>query len=144
MIEELLSSERLNLAKYNTSKYVNCNVKRNEFFFKQRQKLREIILQQQQQKKNAVRQEKALQEQAATPHATPLQHWQQDNLNPIFNRPPPPYPGNIRSSVVPPGGPRFPVYPKDQRGPFPGDGQFNRPQFPGDMNAMGMRPHGLR
>lgn len=33
MIEELLSSERLNLAKYNTSKYVNCNVKHNELFF---------------------------------------------------------------------------------------------------------------
>ncbi|XP_075602786.1 histone-lysine N-methyltransferase 2C isoform X10 [Balearica regulorum gibbericeps] len=111
---------------------------------RQRQKLREIILQQQQQKKNAVRQEKALQDAAAPTHATPLQHWQQDNLNQIFNRPPPPYPGNIRSSVVPPGGPRFTVYPKDQRGPFPADGQFNRPQFPGDMNAMGMRPHGLR
>lgn len=114
------------------------------FLFKQRQKLREIILQQQQQKKNAVRQEKALQDAAAPPHAAPLQHWQQDNLNQIFNRPPPPYPGNIRASVVPPGGPRFSMYPKEQRGPFPGDGQFNRPQFPGDMNTMGMRPHGLR
>ncbi|XP_062424789.1 histone-lysine N-methyltransferase 2C isoform X2 [Rhea pennata] len=113
---------------------------------RQRQKLREIILQQQQQKKNAVRQEKALQDPAASgaPHGAPLQHWQQDNLNQIFNRPPPPYPGNIRSSVVPPGGPRFTVFPKDQRGPFPVDGQFNRPQFPRDMNAMGMRPHGLR
>lgn len=141
MIEEFLFSERLNVAECNTSKLSSTTI---SFFFKQRQKLREIILQQQQQKKNAVRQEKALQDAAAPTHATPLQHWQQDNLNQIFNRPPPPYPGNIRSSVVPPGGPRFTIYPKDQRGPFPADGQFNRPQFPGDMNAMGMRPHGLR
>ncbi|EMP36115.1 Histone-lysine N-methyltransferase MLL3 [Chelonia mydas] len=111
---------------------------------RQRQKLREIILQQQQQKKNAIRQEKALQDPATPPHAAPHQHWQQENLNQIFNRPPPPYPGNIRASIIPPGGPRFAVFPKDQRGPFPADGQFNRPQFPGDMTAMGMRPHGLR
>ncbi|XP_075778908.1 histone-lysine N-methyltransferase 2C isoform X10 [Pelodiscus sinensis] len=111
---------------------------------RQRQKLREIILQQQQQKKNAIRQEKALQDPATPPHAAPHQHWQQENLNQIFNRPPPPYPGNIRASIIPPGGPRFTVFPKDQRGPFPADGQFNRPQFPGDMTAMGMRPHGLR
>ncbi|XP_042715177.2 histone-lysine N-methyltransferase 2C isoform X7 [Chrysemys picta bellii] len=111
---------------------------------RQRQKLREIILQQQQQKKNAIRQEKALQDPATPPHAAPHQHWQQENLNQIFNRPPPPYPGNIRASIIPPGGPRFAVFPKDQRAPFPSDGQFNRPQFPGDMTAMGMRPHGLR
>ncbi|XP_059585189.1 histone-lysine N-methyltransferase 2C isoform X3 [Alligator mississippiensis] len=111
---------------------------------RQRQKLREIILQQQQQKKNAVRQEKALQDPAAPPHAAPLQHWQQENINQIFNRPPPPYPGNIRASIAPPGGPRFTVFTKDHRGPFPADGQFNRPQFPGDMAVMGMRPHGLR
>ncbi|XP_072508255.1 histone-lysine N-methyltransferase 2C isoform X4 [Notamacropus eugenii] len=94
---------------------------------RQRQKLREIILQQQQQKKNAIRQEKGLQDPGS------LQPWQPENLNPIFNRPPPPYPGNIRAPVVSPGGPRFPLFPKDQRGPFPSD-----------VTGMGMRHHGLR
>uniref|UniRef100_A0A8D0LC28 HMG box domain-containing protein n=1 Tax=Sphenodon punctatus TaxID=8508 RepID=A0A8D0LC28_SPHPU len=111
---------------------------------RQRQKLREIILQQQQQKKNALRQEKALQDPATPPHAGHIPHWQQENLNQIFNRPPPPYPGNIRSAIVPPGGRRFSVFPKDQHGPFPADGQFNRPQFPGDMTGTAMRPHGIR
>ncbi|XP_053116149.1 histone-lysine N-methyltransferase 2C isoform X3 [Hemicordylus capensis] len=103
---------------------------------RQRQKLREIILLQQQQKKNAVRQEKASQEPTTAPHPGPIQSWQQDNLNQIFNRPPPPYPGNIRSSIVPPSGLRF--------AGFPVDGQFNRPQFPGEMGGMGVRPHGIR
>ncbi|KAH0627606.1 hypothetical protein JD844_003551, partial [Phrynosoma platyrhinos] len=102
---------------------------------RQRQKLREIILQQQQQKKNAIRQEKTPQEPATTSHTGPIQPWQQENLNQIFNRPPPPYPGNVRS-IVPPSGLRFTG--------FPADGQFNRPQFPGDMGGMGMRPHGIR
>ncbi|XP_060638587.2 histone-lysine N-methyltransferase 2C isoform X4 [Anolis sagrei] len=103
---------------------------------RQRQKLREIILQQQQQKKNAIRQEKAPQETAAPSHAGAIPPWPQENLNQIFNRPPPPYPGNVRASIVPPGGMRFTV--------FPADGQFNRPQFPGDMGGMGMRSHGMR
>ncbi|XP_061443616.1 histone-lysine N-methyltransferase 2C isoform X3 [Rhineura floridana] len=103
---------------------------------RQRQKLRDIILQQQQQKKNAIRQEKTLQEPATAPHARSTQPWQQENLNQIFNRPPPPYPGNVRSSIVPPSGLRFTG--------FPVDGQFNRPQFPGDKGGMGIRPHGIR
>ncbi|XP_077158924.1 histone-lysine N-methyltransferase 2C isoform X5 [Paroedura picta] len=102
----------------------------------QRQKLREIILQQQQQKKNAARQEKAPQQSVTTPHGAPVQQWQQENLSQVFNRPPPPYPGNVRSSLVPPGGLRFPG--------FAVDGQFNRPQFPGDLGGMGVRPHGMR
>ncbi|XP_062982276.1 histone-lysine N-methyltransferase 2C isoform X3 [Elgaria multicarinata webbii] len=103
---------------------------------RQRQKLREIILQQQQQKKNATRQEKTQQEPSPAPRTGPIQPWQQENLNQIFNRPPPPYPGNVRSSLAPPSGLRFTG--------FPVDGQFNRPQFPGDMGGMGMRPHGIR
>uniref|UniRef100_A0ABM5GMV7 [histone H3]-lysine(4) N-methyltransferase n=1 Tax=Pogona vitticeps TaxID=103695 RepID=A0ABM5GMV7_9SAUR len=103
---------------------------------RQRQKLREIILQQQQQKKNAIRQEKMPQEPVGASHAAPVQSWQQENMNQIFNRPPPPYPGNIRSPIVPPGGLRFPG--------FPVDGQFSRPQFPGDVSGMGMRPQGIR
>nr|XP_034985261.1 histone-lysine N-methyltransferase 2C isoform X15 [Zootoca vivipara] len=104
---------------------------------RQRQKLREIILHQQQQKKNAIRQEKMSQEPTTAPHAGSTQPWQQqENLNQIFNRPPPPYPGNVRSAIVPPSGLRFTG--------FPIDGQFNRPQFPGDMGGMAMRPHGIR
>ncbi|XP_058039692.1 histone-lysine N-methyltransferase 2C isoform X1 [Ahaetulla prasina] len=103
---------------------------------RQRQKLREIILQQQQQKKNAIRQEKASPEPTAATPTAPIQPWQQENLNQIFTRPPPPYPGNIRSSTIPPGGLRL--------AGFPVDGQLNRPQFPGDAVGMGMRPHGIR
>lgn len=63
------------------------------------------------------------------------QHWTQEARglqNDIFNRPPPPYPG--------PGAVRSPQrfhgpYPGEQRGPFP-DGQFPRPQFPGDTNNL--------
>ncbi|XP_070623547.1 histone-lysine N-methyltransferase 2C isoform X14 [Erythrolamprus reginae] len=103
---------------------------------RQRQKLREIILQQQQQKKNAIRQEKAPAEPTAATPTPSIQPWQQENMNQIFTRPPPPYPGNIRSSTIPPGGLRLAV--------FPVDGQLNRPQFPGDAVGMGMRPHGIR
>lgn len=102
----------------------------------QRQKLREIILQQQQQKKNAARQEKTPPQTVPTPHTAPVQQWQQENMGQVFNRPPPPYPGNVRSSMVPPGGLRFPG--------FAVDGQFSRPQFPGDLGSMGVRPHGIR
>ncbi|XP_038546315.1 LOW QUALITY PROTEIN: histone-lysine N-methyltransferase 2C isoform X1 [Canis lupus familiaris] len=100
---------------------------------RQRQKLREIILQQQQQKKMAGRQEKGSQDPAAVPHPAPLQHWQPESISQAFTRPPPPYPGNIRSPVGPPLGPRYAVFPKDTRGPYPPD-----------VTGMGMRPHGFR
>ncbi|XP_042638152.1 histone-lysine N-methyltransferase 2C [Orycteropus afer afer] len=100
---------------------------------RQRQKLREIILQQQQQKKIAGRQEKGSQDSPVVPHPGPLQHWQPENINQTFTRPPPPYPGNIRSPIVPPLGPRYTIFPKDQRGPYPPD-----------VAGMGMRPHGFR
>lgn len=100
---------------------------------RQRQKLREIILQQQQQKKIASRQEKGPQDTAVVPHPLPLPHWQPESINQAFTRPPPPYPGNTRSPVIPPLGPRYAVFPKDQRGPYP-------PEVAG----VGMRPHGFR
>lgn len=99
--------------------------------FLQRQKLREMILQQQQQKKMAGRQEKGPQDPAALPH--PLQHWQPEGMSPAFARPPPPYPGSLRSPAGPPLGPRYPVFPKDPRGPY-------APNAAG----MGVRPHGFR
>ncbi|XP_058579706.1 histone-lysine N-methyltransferase 2C isoform X8 [Neofelis nebulosa] len=100
---------------------------------RQRQKLREIILQQQQQKKMAGRQEKGSQDAVAGPLPAPLQHWQPDSISQAFARAPPPYPGSIRSPVVPPLGPRYALFPKDPRGPYPPD-----------VTGMGMRPHGLR
>uniref|UniRef100_UPI00398F2E3E histone-lysine N-methyltransferase 2C n=1 Tax=Pristiophorus japonicus TaxID=55135 RepID=UPI00398F2E3E len=107
---------------------------------RQRLRLRELILRQQQQK-NAVRQEKGLQDQATTSSATPLRHWPQEDLkrqNEIFGRPPPPYPGIVR---IPLAGQRFSgPFPNEPRGRFITDGQFNRPQFSGDVTRMVMRP----
>ncbi|TSL47723.1 Histone-lysine N-methyltransferase 2C [Bagarius yarrelli] len=101
---------------------------------RQRQRIRELLLRQQQQK-SAIRQEKGTQEQPGPMMAGTPQHWSQDargQQNDIFNRPPPPYPG--------PGAIRCPQrfhgpYSEDQRGTFP-DGQFPRPQFPGDTNNL--------
>nr|XP_033787549.1 histone-lysine N-methyltransferase 2C isoform X5 [Geotrypetes seraphini] len=122
------------------------NMPEAEEKLRQRLKLRELILQQQRQK-NAGRQEKVLQDPTASSHSGPLPCWQQETLNrqnEIFNRPPPPYPGNIKGSNIPLRNPRFPGFPKEQHGPFSGDGQFNRSQFPGDASTMGLRPHNHR
>ncbi|XP_066241483.1 histone-lysine N-methyltransferase 2C isoform X3 [Saccopteryx leptura] len=99
---------------------------------RQRQKLREIILQQQQQKKMAGRQEKAPLDTAAMPRPAPLPHWQPENASQAFSRPPPPYPGTLRSPAGPPLGPRYSLFPKDPRGPYTPD-----------VAGMGMR-HGFR
>ncbi|XP_018124496.1 histone-lysine N-methyltransferase 2C isoform X3 [Xenopus laevis] len=110
--------------------------------FRQRQKLRELILRQQQ-NKNSVRQEKALLDPLQISQGGHPAHWQQENpppQNEVFNRPPPPYPGSLRVQFGPKGSPRFPVFTKDQRGPFPGNAQFNRPTFSGDISSMRMRP----
>ncbi|XP_053569781.1 histone-lysine N-methyltransferase 2C isoform X3 [Bombina bombina] len=107
---------------------------------RQRQKLRELILRQQQ-NKNAVRQEKALSDQLhLTPGGSSAQ-WQQENpprQSEIFNRPPPPYPGIIRTQLGPKGSSRFPTFPKDQRVQYAGNPQFIRPPFTGDLSS-GMR-----
>ncbi|XP_078393147.1 histone-lysine N-methyltransferase 2C isoform X10 [Cetorhinus maximus] len=116
-------------------------------YAKMRLRLRELILRQQQQK-NAVRQEKGLQEQAMTSAATPLRHWPQEDLkrqNELFGRPPPPYPGIVRLPRVPQAGQRFSgLFSSEPRGRFITDGQFNRPQFSGDVARMVMRPQGPR
>ncbi|XP_075068243.1 histone-lysine N-methyltransferase 2C isoform X3 [Mixophyes fleayi] len=120
---------------------LNLPLADSEEKLRQRQKLREMILRQQQ-SKNAVRQEKSLDPLQITQGGLPSQ-WQQDNphrQHEIFNRPPPPYPGNIRASLGPNGSPRFPAFPKEQHTPFPGSGQFNRPQFTGDIGSMTLRP----
>ncbi|KAJ8375804.1 hypothetical protein SKAU_G00063840 [Synaphobranchus kaupii] len=117
---------------------------------KQRQRLRELILRQQQQK-SAIRQEKGLQEPpmplAPGAPGTP-RHWLQEDpgsQNELFSRPPPPYPGMMRDNLMAPGGQRFPrPFPNEQQGPFPPNSQFARPQFPGDIVNMGMRPHSAR
>ncbi|XP_040290054.1 histone-lysine N-methyltransferase 2C isoform X1 [Bufo bufo] len=108
---------------------------------RQRQKLREMILRQQQ-NKNSVRQEKPVDpiQMNQGGHST---QWQDSShrQHEIFNRPPPPYPGNIRASLGIKGNPQFPVFPNEQHTQFAGNGQFNRPQFPGDIGNMAMRPH---
>ncbi|XP_029102170.1 histone-lysine N-methyltransferase 2C isoform X4 [Scleropages formosus] len=108
---------------------------------RQRQRLRELILRQQQQK-SAIRQEKGLQEPSSSIPGTPRQ-WSQEETgqqNELFNRPPPPYPGTARGSVISTGQ-RFPgLFPGEQRGAFQNEGQFPRAQFSADVANMGMRP----
>ncbi|XP_051538392.1 histone-lysine N-methyltransferase 2C-like isoform X2 [Myxocyprinus asiaticus] len=107
---------------------------------KQRQRLRQLIIKQQQQK-SAIRQEKGLQEATASSASGTPQHWEQDDSGPqndMFGRPPPPYPGTMRSPMQ--AGQRFPgTYLGDQRGPLSDEPQCPRPPFPMDMNNMGMR-----
>ncbi|KAL4624619.1 histone-lysine N-methyltransferase 2C-like [Arapaima gigas] len=108
---------------------------------KQRQRIRELIRRQQQQK-CALRQEKGLQESTVTTMPGTPCHWSQENSsqpNEIFGKPPPPYPGSVKASW------RFPgPFPADQQANFPSEGQFNKPQFQGDTNITGLRPHGQR
>ncbi|KAJ8272620.1 hypothetical protein GJAV_G00091360 [Gymnothorax javanicus] len=108
----------------------------------QRQRIRELILKQQQQKQNAVRQEKGLLEPSISAAPGTPRHWSQENPsqhNDLFSRPPPPYPGPMRSPLRYPG-----PFPGDRRASFPNEGHFIRPQYPGDVANMGMRPHGQR
>ncbi|XP_066441659.1 histone-lysine N-methyltransferase 2C isoform X2 [Eleutherodactylus coqui] len=107
---------------------------------RQRQKLREMILRQQQ-NKNSIRQEKPVDPLQMNPSGHPAQWQDGTHRHEIFNRPPPPYPGNIQASLGSKGNPRFPVFPKEQHTQFAGNGQFSRPQFPGDVANMAMRPH---
>ncbi|KAM5156931.1 histone-lysine N-methyltransferase 2C [Mantella aurantiaca] len=119
---------------------LNLPMAESEEKARQRQKLREMILRQQQ-TKNAVRHEKMLDPLQMTQGTHPTQ-WPQDSphrQHEVFNRPPPPYPGNIRASIGPKGNTRFSAFPKEQRSPFPSNSQFNRLPFTGDM-SMAMRP----
>ncbi|XP_043922826.1 histone-lysine N-methyltransferase 2C [Protopterus annectens] len=111
--------------------------------FRQRQKIRELILRQHQQKKSG-RLEK---EPMVSSSAGPVQQWQQEDLNRLnepYNRPPPPYPGSIRTALVAPGSQRFSLFQKDLYATFAVDGQFSRPHFPGNIVTMGPRPPGFR
>ncbi|KAM9308003.1 histone-lysine N-methyltransferase 2C [Gastrophryne carolinensis] len=123
---------------------LNLPIADSEEKARQRQKLREMILRQQQ-NKNSVRHEKIL-DQMQIAQGTHAGQWQQDSPHrphEVFNRPPPPYPGNIRASL-PKGSPRFSPFPKEQHSPFPGNAQFHRPPFTGDMNIAIRPPPGHR
>ncbi|XP_078519354.1 histone-lysine N-methyltransferase 2C isoform X4 [Lissotriton helveticus] len=131
---------------------------------RQRQKLRERLLLQQQ-NKNAGRQERGLEDPITSPQTGPSPAWQHENLirqNELFSRPPPPYPGNNQTAIpqgserflMPQGSERFSVaqtnerfvalVPKEQCGPFPVNGQLNRPLFAADISSVGLRPHAQR
>ncbi|KAG8573357.1 hypothetical protein GDO81_012372 [Engystomops pustulosus] len=118
---------------------LNLPLADSEEKLRQRQKLREMILRQQQ-NKNSIRQEKPVDPLQMNQGGHPTQ-WPDSShrQHEIFNRPPPPYPGNIRAALGPKGNPRFHAFPKDQQ--FAGNGQFTRPQFSGDISNMAMRPH---
>uniref|UniRef100_A0AAQ5ZWI3 [histone H3]-lysine(4) N-methyltransferase n=1 Tax=Amphiprion ocellaris TaxID=80972 RepID=A0AAQ5ZWI3_AMPOC len=110
---------------------------------RQRQRIRELILKQQQQR-SAIRQERGPQEPAGNlPPGTPRPWPQEGHGQPgeMFNRPPPPYPGQ-----GPMRGPmRFPgPFPGDQRGPFANEGQMPRGPHPGDPNLRHQGPHGAQ
>ncbi|XP_007559463.1 histone-lysine N-methyltransferase 2C isoform X1 [Poecilia formosa] len=106
---------------------------------KQRQRIRELILKQQQQR-TANRQERGPQDPAGnlTPGTPrPWPHEGPGQQGEMFNRPPPPYPGQ-----GPTRGPmRFPGnFPGDQRVCFPNDGQIQRAPHPGDPNLRHQGP----
>ncbi|XP_038573924.1 histone-lysine N-methyltransferase 2C isoform X8 [Micropterus salmoides] len=106
---------------------------------KQRQRIRELILKQQQQR-SATRQERGPQEPAGNLAPGTPRPWPQEGpgqQGEMFNRPPPPYPGQ-----GPMRGPmRFPgPFPGDQRVPFPNEGQIPRGPHPGDPNLRHQGP----
>ncbi|XP_023821321.1 histone-lysine N-methyltransferase 2C isoform X7 [Oryzias latipes] len=100
---------------------------------KQRQKIRELIKQHQQK-----RQERSLQEPASMAPGTP-RPWPQEGPSQqgeVFNRPPPPYPGQ-----VPIRGPtRFPGAFQGDRVPFHNEGQLPCAPNPGDSNLRHQGP----
>ncbi|XP_029971030.1 histone-lysine N-methyltransferase 2C isoform X3 [Salarias fasciatus] len=113
---------------------------------RQRQRIRELILKQQQQR-SAIRQERGPQDPAGGMAPGTPRPWPQEGPGQpgeMFNRPPPPYPGQ-----GPMRGPmRFPgMFPGDPRVPFPNEGQMPRGPHPGDpsLRHQGPRfafPHG--
>lgn len=104
----------------------------------QKQRIRELLLKQQLQR-SAIRQERSPQEPPVNmPSGTP-QPWPQEGhaqQGEIFNRPPPPYPGQAPVRPM-----RFPgPFSTDQRVPFPNDGQMLRGPNPGDPNFRHQGP----
>ncbi|XP_044075820.1 histone-lysine N-methyltransferase 2C isoform X7 [Siniperca chuatsi] len=106
---------------------------------RQRQRIRELILKQQQQR-SAIRQERGPQEPAGSIAPGTPRPWPQEGpgqQGEMFNRPPPPYPGQgpMREPM------RFPgPFPGDQRVPFPNEGQIPRGPHPGDPNLRHQGP----
>ncbi|XP_073347708.1 histone-lysine N-methyltransferase 2C isoform X3 [Pagrus major] len=106
---------------------------------RQRQRIRELILKQQQQR-SAIRQERGPQEAAGNITPGTPRPWPQEGpgqQGEMFNRPPPPYPGQgpMRAPM------RFPgPFPGDQRAPFPNEGQIPRGPHPGDPNLRHQGP----
>ncbi|XP_077411790.1 histone-lysine N-methyltransferase 2C isoform X2 [Vanacampus margaritifer] len=105
----------------------------NEEKLRQRQRIRELILKQQQQR-SAIRQERCPQEAPGNLAPRPPRPWPQEDpgqQGEMFNRPPPPYPGQgpIRGPM------RFP-------GPFPAghEGQMPHGPHPGDPNLRHQGP----
>ncbi|XP_050925963.1 histone-lysine N-methyltransferase 2C isoform X2 [Lates calcarifer] len=106
---------------------------------RQRQRIRELILKQQQQR-SAIRQERGPQEPAGNITPGMPRPWPQEGpgqQGEMFNRPPPPYPGQ-----GPMRGPmRFPgPFPGDQRVSFPNEGQIPRGPHPGDPHLRHQGP----
>ncbi|XP_030016154.1 histone-lysine N-methyltransferase 2C isoform X2 [Sphaeramia orbicularis] len=106
---------------------------------RQRQRIRELILKQQQQR-SAIRQERGPQEPPGNIAPGTPRPWPQEGHGQpgeMFNRPPPPYPGQ-----GPMRGPmRFPgPFPVDQRVPFAPEGQIPHGPHPGDPNLRHQGP----
>nr|XP_019959050.1 PREDICTED: histone-lysine N-methyltransferase 2C isoform X3 [Paralichthys olivaceus] len=105
---------------------------------RQRQRIRELILKQQQQR-SAIRQERGPQDPAGSITPGTPRPWPQEGpgqQGEMFNRPPPPYPGQ-----GPMRGPmRFPGhFPGDQRVSFPNEGQMPRGPHPPNLRHQGPR-----
>ncbi|XP_062260006.1 histone-lysine N-methyltransferase 2C isoform X1 [Platichthys flesus] len=106
---------------------------------RQRLRIRELILKQQQQR-SAIRQERGPQDPAGNITPGTPRPWPQEvpgQQGEMFNRPPPPYPGQ-----GPMRGPmRFPgPFPGDQRVSFPNEGQMPRGPHPRDPNMRHQGP----
>ncbi|KAG7526834.1 histone-lysine N-methyltransferase 2C-like isoform X3 [Solea senegalensis] len=104
---------------------------------RQRQRIRELILKQQQQR-SAIRQERGPQEPTGSSITQGAPRpWPLEGQGEIFNRPPPPYPGQgpVRGPM------RFPgPFPGDPRISFPNEGQMPRGPHLGDPNLRHQGP----
>ncbi|KAK2895252.1 histone-lysine N-methyltransferase 2C isoform X5 [Channa argus] len=106
---------------------------------RQRQRIRELILKQQQQR-SAIRQERGPQELAGSITPGTPRPWPQEGpgqQGEMFNRPPPPYPGQVPMR----GTMRFPLpFLGDQRVPLSNEGQNPRGPHPVDPNLRHQGP----
>ncbi|XP_068605247.1 histone-lysine N-methyltransferase 2C-like [Brachionichthys hirsutus] len=113
------------------SSEAQASLAESEERLRQRQRIRELILKQQQQR-SAIRQERSPHDASGSIATGPPRPWGHEGPGQhgeIFNRPPPPYPGQgpLRGPV------RFTgPFPSDHR--FPNEGQIPRMPHPGDPN----------